>query len=305
MSETILVDGNHMGYSQHSGTRLSVGDMQVQAIFGMSKAMRALRQYNMDADIMVLWDGKAQWRYDMLPIYKSDRDKDPKQAAMRENYRKQRPYIMRSLQLMGFNQLKVESHEADDMAGYFVGKLSRVPCNRVRLITGDEDWIQMVGENVSWFDPVKDKLVTHLNMMSETGYANGAAFLDGKALQGDTSDKIPPTGGIGKKGAPIFLAEFGRVEKFLAGVDSGKIVLPAKGKKAQVDLASEKGREAFRLNIKLMDLLNVPKPKPEDVKVIRGAFDAEKFTDFCARLAFHSLLRDFDNFTRPLKGKTL
>jgi len=105
-------------------------------------------------------------------------------------------------------------------------------------------------------------------------------------------------GGIGEKGAPVFIAEFGSVKEFFAKVDSGEFV-PKKA--AHTKLASPEGRAKYELNYKLMNLLDAKKPKSEDVSVIKGRFDEDKFRNFCERLAFNSFLRDWTPFTTPFK----
>jgi hypothetical protein len=52
-----------------------------------------------------------------------------------------------------------------------------------------------------------------------------------------------------------------------------------------------------------MNLLDVPKPKPEDVVYAPIQFDKEGFRMICERLNFASILANFDNFVRPFEGK--
>jgi len=299
MGKTLLIDGNSLGYANHNMNPLTVGGKQIQAVFGMTKQIRNLRQAFPGADILVMWDGKAQWRYDLLPEYKGKREDDPKKVAMREAYREQRPLIGKMLKLVGVKQVVVSNQEADDLAGYFVKTLGAKPDNEIVLVTGDQDWLQLIQRNVSWYDPRQDgKWVTFNAFTDKTGFLTQEAFLQGKALAGDTSDCIPPTAfrGIGEKSAPVFLAEFGSVDNFFRMVDSGEFV-PKKA--AHVKLAMPEAREAFRRNMRLMNLLDVKKPEPDKVTVVRGDFDEAGFKRFCEDLQFHSLLRDFHTFTKP------
>jgi len=141
MSKTLIVDGNAIGHAAHHATKLTSGGMQTQAIFGFIKTMRQLRQDNPDWRLMVLWDGKAQWRYDLHPDYKSNRDNDPKKVKDKEAYVAQRPLIARALNTLGVRQLTAMHHEADDMAGYFVEKLTQqnaglaTPKHLIKLMT--------------------------------------------------------------------------------------------------------------------------------------------------------------------------
>lgn len=296
--DTILIDGNALGRRMDAAMNLSVGGMKTGAIFGFIKAVGAMKAKYPKVDILTLWDGRAQWRYDLYPGYKGNREaKTPKEAADDAAYKKQVSIIRKGLEYLGVRQLCCATEEADDMAGYFTRALAATG-KRTLVVTGDKDWLQLVDDNTDWYDPMKDLYVTMDNLFDETGYRNGRAFLDGKVLMGDSSDTIPPVGGIGEKGAPVFIAEFGSVKEFFAKVDSGEFV-PKKA--AHTKLASPEGRAKYELNYKLMNLLDTKKPKSENVSVIKGRFDEEKFRNFCERLAFNSFLRDWTPFTTPFK----
>lgn len=296
MSHTVIVDINSIGNAANSTAMLTVGSQQTQAIFGTLRSINELLRAYEGWQMMVLWDGRAQWRFDMYPEYKSNRGKDPKSWASREAYKSQTPFIKKALQMLGVRQLTVTDMEADDVAGYLVKSLTVNPDNRIMLITGDSDWMQLVRPNVGWYDKRFDKKCTLSNLFDLTGYATPYQFLQGKVLQGDTSDVISPVGGIGKKGAPEFLAEFDSVENFLRLVDEGKF---APKYAAHKKLASPEGRAKFARNMKLMNLLDVPKPDQDKVQLDKGKLNLAGFQRLCEALAFHSFLKDFDNFTRP------
>ncbi|PLC44481.1 5'-3' exonuclease [Ralstonia pickettii] len=299
MSKTLLIDGNSIGYACHSGTKLTAGGMQTQAVFGFVRVMRELRREYPKHTPMVLWDGRAEWRFQLHPLYKSNRDNDPKKVAMKEAYAQQRPYIARALKHLGVRQVTALKHEADDMAGYFVAELTKNPDNEIVLITGDEDWIQLVRRNVTWRDMRNDdKKVSLANLFDKTGYKTPYAFLEGKCLQGDTSDVISGVGKIGEKGAPEFLAEFGSVREFWRRVDAGEF----KPKYvAHKNLASPEGRKIFARNLKLMQLLKVHKPAKEDMRVEIGKVDDDAFQALCEELAFASILKNVPLFTSIFK----
>lgn len=305
MSTTILVDGNSVGYGEHYATKLKSGDLETQSIYGFVHKMRQLRVGYQNCTPIVLWDGRAQWRFDMHPEYKSNREDDPKKIAIKREYQKARPYIAKALEALGIRQMTAMSHEADDMAGLLTKKLSANPANRIVLLSGDHDWIQLVRPGVTWRD-ARDatNYVTLDNLLDKTGYKTPLAFLEGKALQGDSSDVIPPVSyrGIGKGTAPQFLARWGSVMNFFKAVDSGAYVpLSRKDPSAatvhpEQALASLEGRKAFARNLKLMQLLNVATPQPADVRLVTGKLDRERFRDLCDELAFLSITKDFDNF---------
>ncbi len=326
MKKTVLIDGNSIGYAAHYATKLTVGDLQTQAVFGFIKTLRDLKREYRGAEFTVLWDGKAQWRFDLMPEYKSNRDNDPKKAAIKEAYVQQRPYIMRALKHLGVRQLTVTTHEADDMAGYLVEQLSIDPEREIVMISGDRDWIQLVRPRVIWRDlREENRIVTIDNLMDKTGFKTPFGFLEGKCLQGDSSDCISGVGGIGEKGAPEFIAEFGSVRRFVDACERGRFKPTKKAHKNLLgtseftreqwadkfegDPKSDKqafdehmdkwegnGRTIFRRNFKMMQLLKVAPPESKDIQLDKGEFNKEKFSEVCAELSFVSILRNIDEF---------
>lgn len=301
----LIIDGNSLGHAQHNATKLSVrksdgGEFQTQAIFGMVKSMRQLLERYPGWKILILWDGEAQWRKAIHPAYKENRKaKNEVEQAHKNAYKAQSAFIRKAMSLLGILQTFATTLEADDMAGILVKKLSAAG-EQIVLVSGDRDWLQLVRPGVTWFDPIRDHTVNISNFAEFTGYFTPEEFVQGKALMGDTSDNVPGVGGIGEKGAPEFLAQFKSVENFFAQCDSGDFVPK---KVAHVKLSSPAGRAAFERNYKLMNLLDVPNPSREDVVVIKAEYSEAKFQHFCEKLAFGSVLRNFDNFMQVFRMK--
>lgn len=305
MGKSLLIDANSIGYAAHNGTKLMSGGMQTQAVFGFIRGLRDMRQEYEDFRPMVLWDGHAQWRYDMLPVtethvgYKGNRANDPKKVASREAYALQRPFIARACSALGVRQITASGMEADDMAGLLVSQFTQTPGSEVVLMTGDGDWIQMLRAGVTWRDRRDDaKVVTMKNLMDKTGYPTPLAFLEGKCLQGDTSDCIPGVGRIGETLAPQFIAEFGSVRNFWKMCDEGTFKPRLK---SHLALCSAEGRANYGRNLRLMQLLKVAPPPKETVSLIPGKFDEGLFVELCEELAFGSILRNINAFTRYFK----
>lgn len=289
----LIIDGSNIMHANHNATKLSIGGFQVQAIFGTLKSMRALLQANPGAEPIVLWDGRAQFRYDLFPGYKDRSSDDPKDIEHREAYKKQAPYLEKMLQFLGVRQMRSPHLEADDLAGYMIPALAAAG-HRITMVTGDKDWLQMVGPNVTWFDPIRDRKCNVDNFLEFTGYFNARAFIQGKALVGDASDTIPGVGGIGEKGAPEFLAKWKSVEAFFAAYDAGTA---GKLGKKHTEFAMN-GRAAFERNMKLMDWSQSRRPEPGEIITTQPAIDIEKFELMCQKLAFVSILRELGMFLR-------
>lgn len=308
---TVLVDANNIGYTEHYATKLRSGGLETQAVFGFIRKMREIRQQYQGCKIVVLWDGRAQWRFDLVPSYKSNRDNDPKKLAIKEAYVAQRPYIARALQHLGITQFTCSVAEADDMAGFLSRKITADnPNNLVVLLSGDHDWWSLVNDRVIVRDPADSAtLITAANFEEKSGYSSPIAFLQGKALQGDPSDVIPGIEGLGPGTAKKLLAKWGSVPAFFQAVDSGAYA-PASRKSEDAKslhpeqiLASPEGRKLFVRNMKMMALANAPKPDPQTVQYNPGKLDRQAFENLCQELAFFSLLKDMDNFISPFESK--
>lgn len=292
----LVVDGNSIAHANHNGTVLTVGGMQVQAIFGFLRSMRALLQKHAgEKELIVLWDGRAQFRFDAFPEYKGNRDNtDPKEIAHKEARVKQMPFLKKALSMLGVRQLCSENHEADDLGGFLVPRLVAAGYE-VTMVTGDKDWLQAVGPGVLWFDPIRDRSCNIHTFYEFTGYETQTAFVQGKALCGDSSDNVPGVGGIGEKGAPLFLAQWKDVYKFFAAVDAGTA---GKLGKVHSRFSEPEGRAAFERNMNLMDWKRSVAPKPGEIVTTPGVVNVDGFRTLCERLAFASILRDMDQFLR-------
>jgi DNA polymerase-1 len=309
----LIIDGNALGHAYHRATRLTVGDFEVQAIFGMVREMRSLRITAPGAQIVVLWDGYAHHRFELLPDYKGDRERaektDPEIAQVRAAYRKQVPVIKKAIELLGVQQIDHPNFEADDIAGAICSQTKGV---RKRLVTGDTDWLQLVDETTEWHDPrMEGKLITRATFFERTGYHSPDEYLQGKALIGDSTDSIPGIDGIANKTASMFLAKWFTVEKFFEAVDAGTYT-PAtrKSKDAKTPhpeqtLASPEGRAIFRRNMQLMDL-RTPRPGiSQGLCVRQRPLDRDGFQTLCARLNFASVTKAFDSWMLPFAQRDL
>ncbi|MEZ2310848.1 hypothetical protein AB6809_29810 [Paraburkholderia sp. RCC_158] len=302
MAKTILIDANSVGRASHAATKLTVGAFQTQAIFGFLRTVGALCRDYPGWQLLVLWDGEADHRLAIYPEYKANRKEaltDPVKAADRAAYHAQVPYIKKALDLLGVPQMVNSALEADDLAGYFVPRLTAK--DEVLLVTGDSDWLQLVNERCRWFDPRKaGKHVNLQDFFEKTGYFTPREYIEGKALIGDSTDGIGPAGGIGKEGAPEFMAQFRSMEKFRQMCDSGEFVPKLK---KHINLWKGDPRLNWDRNMKLMNLLDQPHPDPSKTTITQGALNEPAFRLLCERLVFNSILREWDHILKPFRER--
>lgn len=320
----ILIDGNNLGFAAQSGAPLKLGTIEVTAIYNFVRSIRMLVSAYPMLKPIVLWDGLS-WRKMAFKGYKANRDKinnksDEKKVQQRDAYRKQRPYIQKALKMLGIAQMSCDNLEADDLAAILVRRYV-AKGKRILLISGDKDWIQLVQPKVSWLDPMSDVKITAETLSKRLGYdtekkrfvayssdqeradfipiASPRAWLEAKALMGDTSDEIPGVGGIGPKGAIELLSKYGSVAAFHNGYIDGSI---NDAPKKLADFAeSDEKQFNYRRNINLMDLNDPNIPPPVNLSVETGAVNKGLFRQFCERLSFKSLLTSFDSFMEPFE----
>ncbi|WP_026610762.1 hypothetical protein [Methylocaldum szegediense] len=312
----LLVDGNTLLYASQDAPRLTCRDMEVQGIYGVLRTLRNLLDRHRSYMPVVLWDGKAQWRFDLWPLYKGNRNETPEQQAMRAAVKLQRPEVVKFLHSLGVLQMMGKSVEADDIAGHIV---RRGEFERALLVTGDRDWCQLVRENVSWFDPRFDRSCNINTFENFTGFKNTTLFVQAKALGGDMSDNIPGVGGFGEVAIKELFEAFPMrgVVEFLHvyNTEGEKTVEKRLGKKIpkafrrlalnEAPPTSKKWGEmarthdAFIRNMKLMDLefINVSE---DDLICVRRAPDETRFQELCQHFNFVSLLRQSD-WSKPFR----
>jgi len=305
MYNVILVDMNAVGYQSNSTRKLNDGDgNQTQAVFQSIKQMIKFKRLNPDARIICLWDEHCQFRFDIYPEYKSKRDDNPKVAAEREEYRKQRPLIKEALEKMGIQQLSYEGLEADDLA-YWISKKLSDNGKRVLLVTGDKDWLQLVNPFVHWYNLHNDEVVDTHGFEKKTGFKTTKQFLESKYLQGDNSDCIPGVGGLGELTAQRVINHFGSIAELIkayrANGEFEKEDLPKEltraRKKINAFCSNENGGlEILKRNIALMDMSK--SPKPSGLKMEKPKFSKEETLVFFEDNNFISLANQIDTVER-------
>lgn len=313
MSRLILVDGNSVGNAasrvkMKEGEPLGLPDgTPTKAIFGFLKSIRKVQQRFPDYQMVILWDGRAQWRYELFPGYKDRTPKNTAEQKEREVYKQQVPLIKQAIGLLGLTQLLSPKSEADDIAAYLARKITADKYSNAILMTADKDWVQLVSRNVLWLDHRTDTIVNARNFSEISGAKDSQEFIQRKALYGDSSDTIPGVGGIGEKVADKFFAEYGSVDAFFNDCATGLHVpktkvlqdfwhneIPKRKQKYPTPM-----RDAYNRNIALMDLSKAPVPM--DLEVEKGVFDQDAFEEFCMDHEFASILNNLDEWVAPFK----
>lgn len=275
----VLIDANSLGmtaaarnhHARHAGKRPEWRTREGfpnGAIHGMVDALlyalRAVEGAHPGTVMLpiLLWDGRAQWRYDLHPGYK-ERSTDPDYVEMKALYKMQVPVLRGLWHRVGMPQVIGVDEEADDIAGHLAPRLARH--GPVTAISKDSDWLQIVADNVRLYVHGEyARWISHHDLATagkggKFGYASTRAFVQCKALAGDDSDTIPGVELVGLQTAAKLVAEFGSVEAYWAAVDAGTV--QPKGV-IRERLASAQTRALFARNLRLMDWACSPPMQP-------------------------------------------
>ncbi len=305
MKNYLLIDGPNVANAQDHMTPMRCGDQPTQAIYGFFRSMRPMMDVFRAFEPVVLWD-KSSWRHHVFAEYKQNRNKvavsphEIKSQKLKAELKLQIPFIQEGLTMLGVTQLSALNYEADDLAGLLVERYAPKG-SRIMMLSADEDWIQLVRPKVAWRDPIKDrnKFVTMGNIMEKQGVPSPRAHLEVKCLNGDVGDNIPGVGGIGNKGAIEFINKYGSVAAFLNQCADKTIDIDKLPKKFRDLATSDEKQDAFRRNMRLMDLSTSERPAPVNLTLTKGQLDVPAFGTFCEQFLFNSITTKLDDWCAP------
>lgn len=213
----LLVDGSallHRAYHAYPPLKTKKGEL-VGAVYGVASILISALESELPSHVMVAWDlPKPTFRHVKYVGYKAQRPKADLEMVV------QIPKVKEVIEAMGIVQIEQEGYEADDI----IGTLSKHGCEQlsdqdecqVVILTGDQDTMQLVNEQVRILTPAKGQNPPVLYGPDEVFNKYGvhpAQMVDYKALIGDPSDNIPGVAGIGPKGAASLIKMFGSLER--------------------------------------------------------------------------------------------
>ena len=171
-----------------ASTMMSMGKDQSQVDISMVRHMvlNSLRMYRQKyhkeyGELVLCCDGRHSWRREHFPPYKASRKTNREASShdwtqifgcldtIKSELREFFPY----------KYIQIDESEADDI----IGVLARIATEKVMIISGDKDFIQLqVRDNVDQYSPITKKIVYDVNP---------AKYLKEHILRGDSSDGVP------------------------------------------------------------------------------------------------------------------
>jgi len=226
--------------------------------------------------VAVIFDHSSKtFRNAIYPEYKANRPPLP------EDLRPQFPLTREASRAFNLATIEVEDFEADDIIAT-LARQARAAGGRCTIISSDKDLMQLVGDGVEMFDPMKNKTIGVAEVEEKFGVPPGRV-VDVQALAGDSVDNIPGAPGIGLKTAALLIQEYGDLETLLAR--AGEIKQP-KRRETLVENAAK-----IRVSMQLVTLRDdTPLPVGLDDLEVREP-DAHVLMGFLTAMEFRTLTR--------------
>lgn len=235
--------------------------------------------------VVCCWDmGSKTFRTEMYDGYKANRDEPPVELIPQFDLVKQ---VVESFDIPNIG---LENFEADDCMGTLANMYS--PENDVFILSGDQDLLQLVKENIRVI--IMRKGQGNYEVFDKENFYEKKALtpeqiIDLKGLMGDSSDNYPGVKGIGEKTALKLLQEFGTVDGLIDNMEK----LP-KGvqNKLQADM------DMLYLSRNLAEI-KCDVPIACDLEASKWSFKEEKVITELDRLEW----KHVDRLLDPLKNK--
>ncbi len=216
--ELFLIDGNSLAYRAFFALPESISTSDgrpTNAIYGFASMLVKIITEHHPGGVVVAWDAGMSGREKQYGEYKAQRK--PRPDLLSEQW----PHMMPLVEAFGFENVRVEGYEADDVIASLVrqAREEKIP---VMVVSGDRDVYQVVEDGVRVMTTSRG--ITETKVYDRDGVIERYGVppelvTDLIGLKGDTSDNIPGVPGIGDKTAAQLLQEFGSLEEVLANVD--------------------------------------------------------------------------------------
>lgn len=280
--EVILIDGSgyifRAYYAVGYGGKTMLTNPEgtpVGAVLGFTNMLFKLLETHKGACMAVIFDAaRYNFRNEIYADYKANRDETP------EDLIPQFPLVRQATEAFNVSGIDLEGFEADDLIATYA-KQARADGKTVTIVSSDKDLMQLVGDGVRLWDPMKQIYIGPDEVMEKFGVTPDKV-IDVQALAGDSSDNVPGVPGIGVKTAAQLITEFGSLEELLNGAQTIK---QPKRREALIDNA-DLARISKQL-VTLRDDVPVPCPYTEFKE-----YDASnpKLVEFLKKQGFKSIL---------------
>jgi len=211
-----LIDGSSFCYRAFYAIRVlnTSKGQPTNAVYGVVAMLRKLVAEEQPDYLAVAFDlPKPTFRHLRYEGYKEHRRPMPDALV------DQIPWIKETLRGFRIPIFELEGYEADDVLGTITLQGVKEGLE-VYLVTGDKDALQLLGDKVKVYRPVKDgHEILDEKSLAEKWRLRPDQVVDVMALMGDEVDEIPGVPGIGEKTAVELMQKFGSVEGLLKSLE--------------------------------------------------------------------------------------
>lgn len=215
--QLVLVDGSsylYRAFHAMPGLNNSKG-MPTGAVYGVVNMLKRLLNDFPTPRVAMIFDAKGKtFRDDMFPEYKAHR------PSMPDDLRCQIEPLHELIEALGFPLIAIPGVEADDVIGTLAVQATQQGFDVV-ISTGDKDMAQLVNEQVSLVDTMKNQIMDIDGVKKKFGVMP-EQIRDYLALIGDTSDNIPGIAKVGPKTAVKWLLEYDTVANIIDNSEAFK-----------------------------------------------------------------------------------
>jgi DNA polymerase-1 len=202
-----LVDGTSQLFRAYFAIHglTNADGLPTNAIYGFTTMLRKLIRDEHPAYLGVAFDlGGPVFRHESYADYKANRPPTP------EDLNVQVPYAKQVCAALGIPILELQGYEADDLIATYASQ-ARAAGFEVVVVASDKDLLQLVGEGLSVFNPVKNVWLDSGGVESSFG-VRPDLVRDVLALMGDSVDNVPGVPGVGQKSALGVAGTYGDLE---------------------------------------------------------------------------------------------
>ncbi len=249
-SRLILVDGSAYIFRAYYGLPpMNRADgTPINAVFGFTNMLvKLIEDYSNDKMIVIFDAARENFRNEIYTEYKANRGEAP------DDLIPQFPLIRECVKSFNIPQLEIEGFEADDLIATYV-KLAEKDKIETIIVSSDKDLMQLVSNNVTMLDPMKNKKIEIKNVEEKFGVPPDKVIFI-QALTGDKVDNIPGATGIGPKTASQLINEYNDIDGLFKNLDKIK---QEKRRKILTEAEND-----IRISLELVTLKN-------DVKISEG-----------------------------------
>ena len=275
-----LIDGTAYVYRAYHAIRSLTNSkgMPTNAVFGFTRMLIKLIEDRQPAYVGMFFDAKGPtFRHEQYAEYKANRPPMPDDLVV------QLAPIKSVTEGFRIPIFEMSGWEADDL----IGTLSKKAVEKgfdVVMVTGDKDFMQLVGEHAVIWDPMKDRTIDPKTIEDDFGLTPDQ-IIEMMGLSGDTSDNVPGVPGIGPKMAVSLIREYGDMASLYKQVEG---------------IAKKKQKEnliAYRDQAFLSrDLVTIRTDAPVDLDVDALSYespDAERLSALFGEYEFRQLQQTF------------